>query len=191
MAANRVTVTKDENKESQPFSILDLPPELICYIVKYIKEEDIIWLARTCNYLYNIVKSCFPKIYVGPHAFAVPIGRLDYFQQSKFNESYGVYYAGKMLSYALKQQDFICSEKILSSYELYIHKQREEFIKNAAYDGNLPAIIWLHERNFEWGMNAYKIAAKGGHMEILQYFMEHGCSFDRTVCLYASLVEHF
>lgn len=180
MAIVHISNTKHVANTMLSFPILDLPPELIWHIVKYVRKEDRIWLARTCFDIYAIVKSCDHNIYIGARSFATPINRLEYFLQEKSDPEYKV--LSSILTHTLQQRDLICSEKILLSYPQYFQHDIMLIANILNNGGNLQLLIRLYEKKFHWNITAYAVAARKGHIHILQWLKEIGCIWNESVC---------
>ena len=41
---------------------------------------------------------------------------------------------------------------------------------------------YAHEKGCKWNAETCKLAAKGGHMDVLKYAHENGCPWDRHTC---------
>jgi hypothetical protein len=60
----------------------------------------------------------------------------------------------------------------------------------AAGEGQLDALTWLHSRDCPWDSRTCSCAAWEGHLEVLRYAHEHGCPWDIATCWKAAAVGH-
>jgi len=49
---------------------------------------------------------------------------------------------------------------------------------DAAANGHLSALVWLHERNAPWRDSVVSVAAENGHLDCLKYMIAHGLCAD-------------
>ena len=62
---------------------------------------------------------------------------------------------------------------------------------NAARNGHLPALQYLHENGCPWNKWTCKYVADVGHLPVLQYLHENGCPWDWDTCYYAAYNKHW
>jgi hypothetical protein len=60
----------------------------------------------------------------------------------------------------------------------------------AAYDGHLKCLKYLHENGCAWNVWSCAFAALNGHLECLKYLHENGCEWDEFTCAYAASGGH-
>ena len=61
----------------------------------------------------------------------------------------------------------------------------------AAVNGHLPALQYLHENGCPWNKWTCKYVADVGHLPVLQYLHENGCPWDWDTCYYAAYNKHW
>lgn len=52
----------------------------------------------------------------------------------------------------------------------------------AAQEGNLPRLIYLHHTDCYWDESVCSMAARGGHIDCLRYLHVNGCPWDADAC---------
>ena len=58
--------------------------------------------------------------------------------------------------------------------------------KQAARDGELEFLKYLHEQGCKWDAKAAVAAAKNGHEECLEYILRSGCARSKDICITAA-----
>ena len=61
---------------------------------------------------------------------------------------------------------------------------------NAARNGHLPALQYLHENGCPWNSKTCHYAAEHGHLPVLKYLHENGCHWNSYSCSYAAANGH-
>lgn len=213
-----------------PLYLLDLPPELLFHITKFIPKEDIIWWKRTCPVLRHAVQrerpewnrmrmfwdSCTqslarvqyeiyknkPNVIPEAYCHAAQNGRTDVILWLKTimrpvkSEMAGFWiYVGAargghidILKWAIREGyvfDCRCISDAAEYGQLHILKWlvKNEYAKpeedfcacdGAAIGGHLDILKWLRRKDFRLYNTAAEIAARHGHLHIIQYMIETG-----------------
>ena len=53
---------------------------------------------------------------------------------------------------------------------------------NAAMNGQLEVLRWVHANGCPWDAATPAYAAENGHLEVLQWAVTNGCDWDREIC---------
>jgi len=76
----------------------------------------------------------------------------------------------------------------------YLHENRcqwdERACTYAAANGHLECLKYLHENRCQWDERACTYAAENGHLDCLKYLHENECPWDERACTYAAENGH-
>ena len=64
------------------------------------------------------------------------------------------------------------------------------FAYEAAENGHLEALKYLHEKGVPWNDRVCEEAAKNGYLDILKYLHENGCKWNEFACNAAAFNGH-
>jgi len=67
---------------------------------------------------------------------------------------------------------------------------RKKLTTVAARDGHLKLLQWASEHHCPWDVRTCRKAAEGGHLEVLQWSREHHCPWDERTCKAAARGGH-
>lgn len=175
--------------DSPAFPLFDLSPELVCEILKRVREEDRIWLAMTCRLLYNTFTSfprlLAPRLYTGVRSFATPFPRLKIVLQSKSHLKNII--LDNALLCALQQQDFKCAQEIFVNARNDISRDHT-FFRQAAKHGNISSLEWLRLKKFRWNDQTISAAVAHGHLHVIQWLraQDPPCPWSYWCCTVAA-----
>ena len=60
----------------------------------------------------------------------------------------------------------------------------------AARGGHLEVLQWAHTNRYSWDTTTCDCAAEGGHLQVLKWLRLNGCPWDETTCEYAAFNGH-
>ena len=92
----------------------------------------------------------------------------------------------------LKARDVVCSVELVKwAIEQGCPREEDRVVcALAARGGHLDTLQWLRASGFEWDCRTCSFAAEGGHLDVLKWLRANGCPWDEDTCSYAALGGH-
>ncbi len=180
-----------------PQGLASLPNEIILLIFDNItKITDKRQFLRTCVLYNNVTKQSILKYEI--NYFVKGFNKINKYCVEKFTLElcHDLYFDMIPMSYIIESNNILIKALAIFNClsKLIIAKNNNCDISFVGYFaanyGHLDILKWGKENGCSWNANICSTAAQGGHLNILKWARENGCDWNEDTCSYAALCNH-
>ena len=96
----------------------------------------------------------------------------------------------KYVSLTMKNVGLEGVHKLLQLYPDEVHTIKSKLCERAARGGHMNVLQWARSEGCPWNKSTCARAAKGGHLDVLQWLRVNGCPWNKKTCELAAKSGH-